>query len=35
MAEANSRPAVYGIISNFRYATNLADVGSARWPVVS
>jgi hypothetical protein len=35
MAEANSRPAVYGIISNFRYATNLADVGSGRWPVTS
>lgn len=35
MGEANSRPAVYGIISNFRYATNLADVGAGRWPVIS
>lgn len=33
MAEANTRPAVYGIISNFRYTTNLADVGAGRWPV--
>lgn len=35
LGESNTRPLAYGLISSYKYATNLTDVGSTVWPETS